>query len=388
MRYPLMVGSPQNLAAGFTYFNSLQNTTNVGWTINEGFREHMIPVPCRIYNWYGQLGTSPGGGISRIWTVRKNRSASILTMTFSGTDTDKSDLTNVDNFIAGDAFDFQSAQSGGTPATTTTKYALIVEAPNQIVWANTQTTVGATRYMGYQNNSGVQTTEAAAQQVMPTSGTVKNLIAKLGTGTLASGSYVVTLYKNGSSTGLTVTLDSSNQTATDTTHTVTVAAGDTLSWEMAYNAPSTARTINIGTEFVADIHGESILLGSSGGVAQAHATREFNTWYNAADLWSATESLRQAYGIQCTFQKLYVKLGTAPGIGNTRTVALRKAGADTALSVTISGTNTTGSATASVDIAAGDLIGVGSVNSASAANSDIQFGLVAAMPTGNMFSVF
>lgn len=59
---------------------------------------------------------------------------------------------------------------------------------------------------------------------------------------------------------------------------------------------------------------------------------------------------------QCSTAKLYIQLGTAPGSGNSYTYTLRNAGANTVLSCTVSGTNTTCNDSQTLSIAAGSLI--------------------------------
>ncbi len=75
--------------------------------------------------------------------------------------------------------------------------------------------------------------------------------------------YTFTLRKNGADTGLTCTIVADATTGNDTTHTVSVVAGDVLT--MAAVPVSTPATTNIivsfGMTFLADIDGESIILG-------------------------------------------------------------------------------------------------------------------------------
>jgi len=77
-----------------------------------------------------------------------------------------------------------------------------------------------------------------------------------------------------------------------------------------------------------------------------------------------------------TFKNLYVNLAVAPGAGKTRTLTLRVGGADQALTVTISNTDTTGNdVTHTVAVSAGDLICIGYTSTGTPATSEMKFGL-------------
>lgn len=391
-KYPIMVRNAQNLSASFTYYIAPQNSTNVAWTINSGFREMLVPCNMTLSNWYYLLGTAPGSGITRTFTMYKNGSSDNLTLAIADSNTTGTDLTNATSLSAGDNFHIAEANAGGVAASTTTNWSLYAICDNQPLFANTEATVTAQRWVGLQDDSGVSTSLAAAEQVMPTGGVIKNLYARLGSGTLASGSYTVTLYVNGSSTSLTCTLDSSNQQNSDTSHTVSVSAGDTVCWQLDRSSPSTNRTIQIGCEFAATTPGQGILMCTTGTTAVTHGTKSYSCFYNSTNVFETTESNKQAYGIDCTIKSIYAKLDTAPSAGHSRTIGFRQNGGDSALSVTISDANTTGSASTDVSVAATDLISISSIRSdASTADSIIKASLVFqadSADSSNMFLVF
>lgn len=81
--------------------------------------------------------------------------------------------------------------------------------------------------------SGSQSTAIPAELVSPRAGTMQSLIVKMQTGNTqgAGATYQVTLYQNGATTALTCTIASSAGSCTDSTHIVTIAAGDLLAWQ-------------------------------------------------------------------------------------------------------------------------------------------------------------
>lgn len=69
-------------------------------------------------------------------------------------------------------------------------------------------------------------------------GVLSRLLVRIGETQSGTGSYVVTLYVNGSASALTVTIAAGSGAASyiDTSNTVTISAGDTLRWQIVNNA--------------------------------------------------------------------------------------------------------------------------------------------------------
>jgi hypothetical protein len=100
--------------------------------------------------------------------------------------------------------------------------------------------------------SGTNATENARQVIFPIAGTLKYAYLKTGTSQPATGSLVRTLRKNGAdqSIVITVALGSVAGLFSDTTNTVSVAAGDVLNWKVVNNALTVSATqIAIATYF-------------------------------------------------------------------------------------------------------------------------------------------
>jgi hypothetical protein len=83
----------------------------------------------------------------------------------------------------------------------------------------------------------------------------------------------------------------------------------------------------------------------------------------------------------CVAQALTVQVTTSPGAGNSRTFTLRDDAADTSLTCTVSGTNTTcNSGAATVAIAAGSRVSLKSVAAGAPPNTDALFGFLCVAP--------
>ena len=377
-RFPMMVASTQGIAHVLATHNHIQTGSNIAWTVNSGFRQILACNNTSLSDMNVWLDTPPGSSTSQIFYSRKNLSLDNLTCTISDSGVYGRDDTNSTSLVAGDTADIYHTWSGAVADPTNCRWSFMQNGTYQQLYVSSAAVVTATSYIGVQAGGNFSTTEADAAQVFPTGGTLQNLYAYLGSGTLTSGNYVVTMYKNGSPTSMTCTLDSSNRLNFDTSNTVSVAEGDLISWEMARNTPSSNRTILIACEFVPTNANEAVILVSTGGTAVTHTVRNTSPFYTCANLFGTGESAgKQAFALPCKFKKIYAKLGTAPGTGYSRTFGLGLNGGDSPLSVTISDTNTSGSTSKVQTVYLGDLINTTSIlSSASGASSTFKIGFV------------
>jgi hypothetical protein len=106
---------------------------------------------------------------------------------------------------------------------------------------NTAVTIGASTtsyisFCAFTTNSA----EASRQVIIPIAGTIKNLYVLTATTQSAAGSQVCTVRKNTADTAITTTIAASAAAGTfsDTTNSVSVAAGDKLSLKVQNNAAS------------------------------------------------------------------------------------------------------------------------------------------------------
>lgn len=151
-------------------------------------------------------------------------------------------------------FDLQDRLVSGTNIKTVNSTSLLgsgnvaVAAQDSIsLINNTSITLGASTtsfvsFCAFTTNS----TEANRQVIIPIAGTVKNLYVLTSTTQSANNSQVCTVRKNGANTSIVATIAANAVAGTfsDTTNTVSVAAGDKLSLQVQNNAASgTAATI-------------------------------------------------------------------------------------------------------------------------------------------------
>jgi hypothetical protein len=113
--------------------------------------------------------------------------------------------------------------------------------------AATIATGGQTQFFSIMGGVAGNVTESNRQIPMPTAGTLKNLYVRNTTVQPVTGTFVITLRKNGVSTAITVTFsnaDGANVTKSDTTNSVSVVAGDLISLQCVNNAAGTSMILN------------------------------------------------------------------------------------------------------------------------------------------------
>ena len=329
--------------------------TGFGRTVREQ-AEQPFPVAGTLQDFSVHLGTAPGVGASWKFDIYKNGSVTAITITISDTNTTgtSSDTLAV---LAGDLIVMLITPSAGpAPANSTLNNCIVFNAAvkKSVILGGTAGAAlinSSTQYQAFSGGSSWNGTEVNRSQVAPTAGTIKNLYVNMasnpGGGTKG---YKFTVYKNGLATALTATISGSNVTASDTSNSFSVVAGDLLSMEsVPQNSPSNAIRVHWATEFNPTVDGESMNL--SGGLTPDNTSITYGSLDGATTNNLATETLTYAHSsISCVFKTMYVSLTAAPGAGNSYTFALRKNASTQAMSVQIADAATTGNSSSTVSM--------------------------------------
>jgi hypothetical protein len=212
----------------------------------------------------------------------------------------------------------------------------------------------STQYIGFAGY--ISTTEAAEAMPMPIAGTLKNLMfANTASPTIAA---PVTVDKNGSATTITATIgagDTATGQYADTTHTVSVVAGDYIDVSVVSGASTPPNLEAVNLLFVPGDGTSAIIHGTWNSVTTS-ATAKYSQPFS---LITGTTEANAEYTspIACSASHLYVYQVGANGGTTVTTFTLYHNGAASVLSGTI-GVGVTGSTavdtTHSVSIAAGD----------------------------------
>jgi hypothetical protein len=244
-------------------------------------------------------------------------------------------------------------------------------------------------------------TTATRDTPIASAGTINNLTIRVGNA-VASGTWAFTLEKNDADTLLTCSITGSAQACADTTHSVSVVAGDVLSWKTdpGGTTPTAQTVLQIGTVFTSTNNGESFIQVPYGGGASTAAVQ----YQGVAPIApSATEvNVSSVVPTAGTLDQLYVWASTAPGASKNWTVTVYHGGSATSLVCTMTGTgsanqkcNDTNTGHA-FTVAANDLIsirvcpgtesgGVCTVNTPGAANVTASLRWVPTVPGEAMY---
>lgn len=365
-----------------TEYNGLPGGST--WSAAEFIRSQLVSTSGKIKNLRVELDNAPGAGTSYDFTLLVNGAPSALTVHIHDTDTSGNDVVNEIDVVAGNAVCLQCVPTG-VPTARYARWTMMFEgstAKESLILGTLATSSGLP--LGYaqlsqSTQSALEAVENNTRQICPTSGKIKNLYVRLSEdpGT-APDAYRFTLRVNGVSSALTVTIIADNTTGNDIVNEITVAADDALTLLVEpLNTPSAEPNVNFGMTFVADIDGESLILGGSPDDLSA-ADTEYNQlmigWLLRS--WIGTESQRYQLGQACTLRKLYIVLSGAPGAGKSYTFTVREAG-DTAITVTIADAATTGNDIVNTHLVAdGDEVALKCVPAGTPDVRDAYWGLV------------
>ena len=177
---------------------------------------------------------------------------------------------------------------------------------------------------------------------IPDAGTVSDLRVSLDVAPGGGNSVTFTLRKDTGSgpvaTALTCTITGpgANTTCSDTTNSVTVAAGDKLDILATPASNPTGSPVHYTTKYVSDTAKYTLLLGGS---REDPGITDLLSYVSLSGLWtSATEfNMETVFPTGGTLRNLYVELPAPPGAGASRTFTVRKNGVSTALTCTIAG---------------------------------------------------
>lgn len=361
MEQILYGGYYYSLSTSATTYNSLSG--GFIWILNEKTRRQLISTDGVIKKLRVRLDLPPGVGTKYTFTLMLNGNPTALTLDIANTATSGSNMVN-EITVTGDDYVTLRVTPTGTPTVRTATWSSVFEGDV----ARESLILGVTDYPLDKVDtlygqvmcpfSWLSDVENDHRQVIPTSGTIKNFYVLLekDPGT-APEAYRFTLRKNGVSQTLTVTITADGTTGNDLVNSFTVVADDVLTMMLEpLNEPTEVPFFGWGMTFVADIDGESIVMGGSQNGLD-NATTEYNfllVGERAFYDWDPIEARCYQLGQVCILKKLHMLLSAAPGIGNKYTFTLRAELTDTNVVAEVSGAATTGDSGALRDIVADD----------------------------------
>jgi hypothetical protein len=360
----VIFGADNNFpSASVAQYNFAVGSLSSTWNSTEALRAVPMPTAGTLSKLYVELDTAPGVGKSYQFDVMKNGSSTGVTVTISDAATTATDSTNSIAFAANDTISLRATPAGtptlGTNVFWTMEYdsAGGAYAP-LLMGAATAASTTVTNYGpltgGTNSSSAWNATEANESIPAAAAGTISNLSIKLSSAPAAGKSLAFTLMKNGVATSLTATVSDAATTGTDSSHVVTVALGDTLSWQVVPSGTPTIATIGVGAQFNPSTVGETFF-GMGGVAAPSTSATNYEQGLGIGNNgWNSTETLRQMEVGAQTLRRIYAVLVTAPAAGKSRTATVRQNAGATSITATISDAATTGNGSTDTTFAQGD----------------------------------
>lgn len=354
----LIGGSVANelLPSNATEYNVLDGGGH--WYAAESNVWQVMPAAGTLTSLLVESSGAPNPGESYTFTVRVNGASpgGGLVATITDPATQAMDRVNSINVNAGDYVDIQCVGSAGAHAVRQGRWSCVFtgSTPGQsVVLGSTPQALNAGAARLAQLAGGYCFWNPIGNlnyQVIPTNGTLRNLYVRLSAapGVNPDG-YRFRLYINGAIPGGTpdVTITAPATTGSDLVNSVAVNAGDVISLQSdPLNGPAATPTAHWGIRFDPTIDGECIYLGGTDN-ALNNAAIEYMIFHGERSGWGNAENSPQGGqvppgGTDCILRKFYVWLAAAPGAGTTWRFDIRRNGADTGITVSISDLATTG----------------------------------------------
>ena len=388
-RSPLLSfsGGPTNSAGTYYTFLCANLLKGYGAHLAWGATEQPFQQPIAVGSADGML---PGGGMLQnfyvncsanlaskyTFTINVNGTNTGITVNPAGTGT-TSDTTHTVLVNQGDLVCIQAVEASGAVDISGTLVQFAIEfvayGANQSLVLGGNCSAGGTisttanTYASFQGVAGNSVGTDGPAETIAAPGTLKNLYIHT-SANVSTSNWTVTLDKATVPQALTATV-SSGADAHDTTHTVAVAAGNSVTVAVIPGGSTATAQSNITWGFEFDPTTAGYSLGSYDITPLPSA----GTYYNgvSGSDFSTTETDTQnimpgAYTIRNLYGQLFVPIAS-----NYVSFTLRKNAADTALTCTVTPALSTSPGYASdttdlITVAAGDLVGIKTISNVSA----------------------
>lgn len=352
----LIGGISDDLNSAATEYNTIFGGSV--WNGTASRIRNVFPCAGKLKNLRIWLSAAPTSTHSWTFTIMRNDTAMSLAVTISGTDVTGYNSTDSLTVLAGQYVQIRSTYSG-TPSAAQARWSLEFNPTNTnytVIGMGTETNQGdsQTQYMqAYGSHVTWETAGGNAYQIIPAAGTLSRMYVLTSAAPGANG-LTLSLYRNGSAEALSVAL-TTEASGLDTTHSISVSAGDKVCIQSVSGAITNSR-IAVSMVFTPTTQGQIACLGGSD---DPPGTGENIYPIAAGSTWnSSTNARRQLTAQDITLKNFYVSLWTGPGTGNTITITIRDDGVATPLSIEFTGSTATGSDADTVNIAAGSLIDI------------------------------
>jgi hypothetical protein len=216
--------------------------------------------------------------------------------------------------------------------------------------------------------------------VAPCAGVFKNLRVKITAAPAGAATRTFTLVTGltPTATALTCPFGVADTDVTDSTHSVSVSAGDALALQHVSTSTPAAATAQWSVEFVPTTATDVIYGGGGGATPVNSAQRFMGLLCGGGEGQTATEvNVSHVVSVTATITAFYVQAETAPGAGKSFLYQIYKNGsAEASSNITIADAATTGNVTGlSIAVSPGDTLSLSSTPTSSPAATRIGVGV-------------
>ena len=297
---------------------------------------------------------------TKVFTLTVNGTPTALTGTIVATQSGIVCTGGPISVTVGDLVSIEYTKTG-TPGSSTTI---------QISWVFASTTTGQSIYMGSGitintttprwcgafaiGDAGVTTAASVVTSVAAAAGTITAMYVSVPASAGSTGSYTFTLYKNGviqdgtsgtPNTKVTI-VNSTSRVDGSSSFSLSVAAADQFYIEIVSVSTPSTKTCSIGLQFTATNAGESQFCWPLPSFPSANGgVNNFNGPHPGGTIpsWSTEATRGATVAAKFKLSGMQMWAVTAPGATKSRTFENRKNSGSGSMSLTISGTSTTGS---------------------------------------------
>jgi hypothetical protein len=334
------------MTAGVTRYQSLHAASATVVTTNSQSSRTYIPPNAEIVIkevrfW---LETAPGGSDTLQVVINQNGADSEFDVTFTGSDTYKSDTGSV-TATDGDYLTIKMVGSA-TTAAARLSWLIIYEANDgALPFSNCpQSTLDSV--LGYCPILGRITKSATADfyAVSAIDCTIDSAAIYLAAAPGVGNSRILTLQKNGVDTAVTITISDTALSGTASGAALDIAPGDYVMWKVDYTGTPAGTGASFNLAIIPDTPGQMPLFVTNGALANGGDRYAVGNGSNAQQTTEAAcDEVKLPTG---TISHCYGKIATNPGSGGDEYRATaRLAAADTSVVVSIVDSATTGSDT-------------------------------------------
>lgn len=366
------------------------------WTSTVSARDNPISIDGTISNLSVRFPVATGGAATYDVVLTLNGTASALTCQVTNAALTCADNVNSVAVVAGDVIGWRVTPTGTPAAQAIVSISAVFTssvAGESALFAAPGGSVSssAANYSSFGAGPIWNAAEATVSGLIPTDGVLDRLYIVSNTAPGAAKSLALTIYKNGSATSLTCLLTGAGSGAGVTTcndisggHSITVAAGDSISIEAAPTGTPSVGTVRASLRWVPTIAGEAIAQVVT--VAPSSSLTRYSSIMGQISTTSEAATLDSLAPSAFTVKKLFAAVSAAPGGAANRVITLRQGTgggqSSTALTCTIpSGSASCSDTSNSVPVSAGDLLNTQQVpNSTPAASTWFKSAVVIATP--------